>query len=94
MTPTAIPFARFLSSDESGSFSLNQSAKDTVRVSASKILKNCKVLATVNITKEEETAIRNLRKDESVKILQADKGRSIVVMDSDEYKEKVAFFIK
>ena len=54
---------------------------------------NCKVPATVNITKEKEKALQNLRKDETVKILPADKGRSIVVMDGDEYKEKVVVLL-
>ena len=93
ITPKKIPVAKILSSVENGIFSLNQLAKDTMRVSVANILKNCKVSATVNITKEQEKALQNLRKDETVKILPADKGRSIVVMDSDEYKEKVAVLL-
>ena len=54
---------------------------------------NCKVPASINITKAQETALLNLRKDESVKVLPADEGRSIVVMDSDEYKEKLAVLL-
>ena len=89
IAPKKIPVAKILSSVENGIFSLNQTAKDTIRVSVANILKSCKVPATVNITKEQEKALQNLRRDETVKILPADKGRSIVVMDSDEYKEKV-----
>ena len=93
ITPKKIPVVKILSSVENGIFSLNQSPKDTIRVSVANILKNSKVPATVNITKEQEKALQNLRKDETVKILPADKGRSIVVMDSDEYKEKVAVLL-
>lgn len=91
--PKKIPVAKILSSVENGIFSLKQSVKDTIRVSVANILKNCKVPATVNITKEQEKALDNLRKDETVKILPADKGRSIVVMDSDECKENIALLL-
>lgn len=80
----------YISSVENGIFSLNQLAKDTIRVSIVNILKNCKVPATVNISKEQEKALQNLRKDETVKTLP---GRSMVVMDNDEYKEKVAVLL-
>ena len=90
IAPKTIPVAKILSSVENGSFSLSQSAKDTIRVSIANILKNCKVPSSTNMTKAQETALLNLRKDESVKVLPADKGRSIVVMDSDECKEKEA----
>ena len=94
IAPKKIPVARILSSVENGIFSLNHSTKDTIRVSIANILKNCKVPASINIPKAQETALLNLRKDESVKDLPADKGRSIVVMDSDhEYKEKVAVLL-
>ena len=93
ITPKKIPVAKILSSVENGIFSLNQLAKDTIRVSVANILKNCKVPATVNITKEQEKALQNLRNDETVNILPADKGRSIVAMDSDEHKEKVAVLL-
>ena len=78
MTPKKIPLAKNLSSVENGIFSLNQSAKDTIRVSVANILKNCKVPATVNITKEQEKALQNLRKDETVKILPADNQKKAV----------------
>ena len=93
MTLKKIPVAKILSSVENGIFSLNQSAKDTIRVSVANILKNCKVPATVNITKEQEKALQTLRKDETVKIIPADKRRCIVVMDSDEFKEKIAVLL-
>ena len=69
IAPKKIPVAKILSSVENGIFSLNQTAKETIRVSVANILKNCKVPATVNITKEQEKALHNLRKDETVKIL-------------------------
>lgn len=80
----------YISSVENGIFSLNQLAKDTIRVSVANILKNCKGPATVNISIEQEKALQNLRKDETVKILP---GRSIVVMVNDEYKEKVVVLL-
>ena len=53
ITPKKIPVAKILSSVENGILSLNQLAKDTIRVSVSNILKNCKVPATVKIAKEQ-----------------------------------------
>ena len=39
-------------SRKNGFFSLDQTAKDTIRASVANILKTCKVPATVNITKQ------------------------------------------
>ena len=58
INPKKIPVAKILSSVENGIFILNQSTKDTIRVSVANILKNCKVPATVNITKEQEKALQ------------------------------------
>ena len=58
ITPKKIPVVKILSSVENGIFSLNQSPKDTIRVSVANILKNSKVPATVNITKEQEKALQ------------------------------------
>ena len=49
IAPKKIPVAKILSSVENGIFSLNQSAKDTIRVSIANILKNCNVPASINI---------------------------------------------
>ena len=51
IAPKKIPVAKILSSVENGIFSLNQSAKDTIRVSIANILKNCKVPTSINIPK-------------------------------------------
>ena len=90
ITPKKVPVSKILSSIETGIYSLSQTAKDTVRVGVTNILRTCKTPFKTNISKEEENALKNLRKDETITILPADKGKSVVVMDSKEYKEKVS----
>ena len=90
ITPKEVPVSKILSSIETGIYSLSQTAKDTVRVGVTNILRTCKTPFKTNMSKEEENALKNLRKDETITILPADKGKSVVVMDSKEYKEKVS----
>ena len=88
ITSKKVPVSKILSSIETGIYSLSQTAKDTVRVGVTNILRTCKTPFKTNISKEEENALKNLRKDEIITVLPADKGKSVVVMDSKEYKEK------
>ena len=72
ITPKEVPLSKILSSVETGIYSLSQTAKDTVRVGVTNILRTCKTPFKTNISKEEENALKNLRKDETVTILPAD----------------------
>ena len=89
ITPNKVPVSKILSSIETGIHNLSQSTKDTIGVSVASTLKICNLPATVNITREEKTALDDLTKNEEVTIAPADKEGSVVVMDKDEYQEKV-----
>ena len=90
ITPKKVPVSKILSSIETGIYNLSQTAKDTIRVGVTNILRTCKTPFTANISKKEQNALTNLRKDDTITILPADKGKSVVVMDSNEYKQKVS----
>ena len=43
----------------------------------------------LNITHEEEEALKELKKDKNIVILKADKGNATIIMNATEYNDKI-----
>ena len=89
ITPRDIPTAKIVACIESGIKDLNQTAKDTIRVTVTNILKHAKPSKTTNIPKAQNKALLNLKKDKEIIILPADKGKAVVVMNRKDYEQKL-----
>ena len=88
VVPKRIPSLNIISSIEDGIRHLDTSDKDLIRAEVTNVLINCNDLKP-NLSKEQNTAIRDLKKDRSVCILKADKGNCTVVMNSLDYDNKI-----
>ena len=67
----------------------NQTAKDTIRVTITNILKHAKPSKTSNIPTAQHKPLLDLKKDKKITILPADKGRAVVVMIRNDYEQKL-----
>jgi len=74
-----------------------QRGRDNVLDNYTDYLQNCPVdnsnHVPSNISKEEETAIKDLINNDGIIIKQADKGGAVVIMDTEFYKSKIELML-